>query len=126
MLDMAIETADLLEKQGASCAVINPRFIKPLDTGTLDFFSRNVDVIVTIEDHVMNGGFGSIVAEALDDLQITIPIVKVGWPDQFIEHGAIHLLREKYGLTAKVAADKAFTILCNRKSVVSQNQVVVA
>ncbi len=107
MLDMALEAAALLEKEGVSCAVINPRFIKPLDTGTLDFFSRNVDAIVTIEDHVVTGGFGSIVAEALDALKIAIPVIKVGWPDQFIEHGAIDLLRKKYGVTAAEAARRA-------------------
>lgn len=111
MLDMALEAAKLLEAQGLSCAVINPRFIKPLDTGTLDFFSRNVDAIVTIEDHVINGGFGSIVAEALDDLKIAIPVIKIGWPDQFIEHGAINLLRDKYGVTAKVTAEKVIAAL---------------
>lgn len=111
MLDMAIEAADLLEQQGVSCAVINPRFIKPIDTGTLDFFSRNVDAIATIEDHVINGGFGSIVAEELDKLGIAIPVVKIGWPDQFIEHGAIHLLREKYGVTTKATIEKILSAL---------------
>jgi 1-deoxy-D-xylulose-5-phosphate synthase len=111
MLDMAIDTAKLLEKEGISCAVINPRFIKPLDMGSLDFFSRNVDVIVTIEDHVANGGFGSIVAESLDSLKINLPLVKVGWPDVFIEHGAINLLREKYGLTAKETTRRVLTEL---------------
>ena len=111
MLDMALETAKLLEAEDVSCAVINPRFIKPLDTGTLDFFSRNVDVIATIEDHVVNGGFGTIVAEALNGLGISIPVIKMGWPDQFIEHGAVNLLREKHGLTARVTADKILAAL---------------
>ncbi len=111
MLDMALEAATLLEARGVSCAVINPRFIKPVDTGTLDFFSRNVDAIVTIEDHVVNGGFGSIVVEALDTLKISIPVVKMGWPDVFVEHGAINLLREKHGITAKATAEKVLAVL---------------
>jgi 1-deoxy-D-xylulose-5-phosphate synthase len=115
MLDMGLEMANLLEKQGLSCAVINPRFIKPLDMGTLDFFSRNVDAIVTLEDHVIEGGFGSIVAEGLDKLKISIPVIKLGWPDQFIEHGAINLLREKYGLTAKIGVESVLNVLRSKK-----------
>lgn len=126
MLDMALETAKLLEGHKISCAVINPRFIKPLDTGTLDFFSRNVDAIVTIEDHVINGGFGSIVAEALDDLRIALPVIKIGWPDQFIEHGAIPLLREKHGVTAKAAAEKVLAVLQGAKTAVPTRRVAVA
>lgn len=128
MLDLAHEAASILEKEGLSCAIINPRFIKPLDMGTLDFFSRNVDAIVTIEDHVIEGGFGSIVAEGLDILKISIPVVKIGWPDQFIEHGAINLLREKYGVTAKAAAEKVLAELRSgkKKDVRRKSEVAVA
>jgi 1-deoxy-D-xylulose-5-phosphate synthase len=114
MLDMALEVARILEERGVSCAVINPRFIKPLDKGTLEFFGRHVDVIATIEDHTVEGGFGSIVAEALDALEIPIPIVKAGWPDRFVEHGSIDHLRQKYGLTAQATADRVLEAL--RKS----------
>ncbi|MBI4028558.1 MAG: 1-deoxy-D-xylulose-5-phosphate synthase [Verrucomicrobia bacterium] len=126
MLGMALEAAKLLEDKGVSCAVINPRFIKPLDTGTLDFFSRNVDAIATIEDHVATGGFGSIVAEELDRLNIAIPLVKMGWPDQFIEHGAIKLLREKHGLTAKATAEKLLAALEIARSALSVKHAAVA
>jgi 1-deoxy-D-xylulose-5-phosphate synthase len=128
MLDVAREAAKLLEAKGLSCAIINPRFIKPLDLGTLDFFSRNADIIVTMEDHVINGGFGSIVAESLDQLKISKPVVKIGWPDQFIEHGAINLLREKYGVTANATVEKVLAELktssSSRKS--SKETVAVA
>lgn len=119
MLDMALEAAKLLEAKGISCAVINPRFIKPLDTGTLDFFSRNVDVIVTFEDHVVNGGFGSILGEELDKLQLSMPVVKIGWPDVFIEHGAINLLREKHGVTAAAACERVLAVLNASKEAAS-------
>ena len=126
MLDMAIEASKLLESRGISCAVINPRFIKPLDMGTLDFFSRNVDVIATIEDHVVQGGFGSIVAEGLDVLRINIPVVKMGWPDQYIEHGAINLLREKHDLTAKATAEKVVAALQAASELRQAGRVAVA
>jgi 1-deoxy-D-xylulose-5-phosphate synthase len=101
---VALETADLLERRGIRAAVINPRWIKPLDTGTIEFFARGAKVLCTMEDHAVTGGFGSAVAEHLSDAGITTPLVRVGWPDQFIEHGSVPILREKYGMTAEVAA----------------------
>jgi len=104
--EVALKTADLLEKQGIKAAVINPRWIKPLDTGTLEFFARGVKVLCTLEDHAVTGGFGSSVAEHLSDSGITTPLVRVGWPDQFIEHGSVAILREKYGMTAQATAER--------------------
>jgi 1-deoxy-D-xylulose-5-phosphate synthase len=101
-----METADLLEKQGVKAAVINPRWIKPLDAGTLEFFARGSRVLCTLEDHAVSGGFGAAVAEHLSDAGITTPLVRVGWPDQFIEHGSVTILREKYGMTAQAAAER--------------------
>ena len=108
---VALETADLLEKQGIKTAVINPRWIKPLDAGTLEFFARGVKVLCTLEDHAVTGGFGTSVAEHLSDSGITTPLVRVGWPDQFIEHGSVAILREKYGMTAQATAAKIVTAL---------------
>ncbi len=58
---------------------------------------------MTLEDHVLAGGFGSAVLETLNDLEVQTPVVRVGWPDEFIEHGKVEALREKYGLTAEAA-----------------------
>jgi 1-deoxy-D-xylulose-5-phosphate synthase len=106
LCEVAMETADLLEKQGIKAAVINPRWIKPLDAGTLEFFARGSKVLCTLEDHAVSGGFGAAVAEHLSDAGITTPLVRVGWPDQFIEHGSVTILREKYGMTAQAAAER--------------------
>ena len=104
--EVAIETADILARHGIKAAVINPRWIKPLDAGTLEFFARSVQVLCTLEDHAVTGGFGSAVAEHLSEAGIATPLVRVGWPDQFIEHGSVAILREKYGMTAKAAAER--------------------
>jgi len=106
MCQMAEEAAVKLEEQGMSTAVINPRWIKPLDTATIEFFARSVDVICTIEDHVLHNGFGCSVMEHLSEQRITTPVVRVGWPDQFVEHGAVDILRKKHGLTADAAVEK--------------------
>ena len=101
-----METAQILEKKGIKAAVINPRWIKPLDTGTLEFFARGVKVLCTLEDHSVSGGFGSAVAEQLSDAAIATPLIRIGWPDQFIEHGSVPILREKYGMTAQAVAER--------------------
>src|SRR5271157_4547892 len=106
MVPLAEEIAAQLEEQEIGAAVINARFSKPLDSRTLEFFARNVDVILTLEDHVLMGGFGSAVLEELNNLGIQKPVERIGWPDQFIEHGKPEQLRAKYGLTAAAAVLK--------------------
>ena len=114
MCAVAQEAAKMLEAQGISAAVINPRWIKPLDTGTIEFFGRSVDVICTLEDHVLHNGFGCGVIEHLNDANIKTPVVRVGWPDQFIEHGAVDILRKKHGMTAQSAVDKILPFIKNK------------
>lgn len=109
--EVAAETAEILARHGINAAVVNPRWIKPLDAGTLEFFARSVQVLCTLEDHAVTGGFGAAVAEHLSEAGITTPLVRVGWPDQFIEHGSVAILREKYGMTAKAAADRILEAL---------------
>jgi 1-deoxy-D-xylulose-5-phosphate synthase len=111
MCQMAEEARRMLEVQGVSAAVINPRWIKPLDTGTIEFFARKVDVVCTIEDHVLHNGFGCAVVEHLNDVGIDTPVVRIGWPDQFIEHGAVDILRKKHGLTAEAAVQKILPLV---------------
>ena len=106
MVEMAEETADLLAAQGIDAAVINARWIKPLDTQTLEFFARGAEVVCTFEDHVLHNGYGAAVIEALSDARITTPVVRIGWPDEFVEHGSVPVLREKHGLTAADAVKK--------------------
>ena len=60
---------------------------------------------MTLEDHVLRGGFGSAVLEELNNLGLTTPVVRIGWPDQFIEHGKLDALRAKYGITAEAAIE---------------------
>jgi 1-deoxy-D-xylulose-5-phosphate synthase len=101
---MAIKTAAKLGEAGYDCAIINPRFTKPLDEGTHEFFAKAADVIVTFEDHVLMGGYGSAVMELLGDRRIHTPVVRIGWPDAFVEHASsVDYLRERHGLTVERA-----------------------
>ncbi len=84
------------------CALIDPRFTKPIDEATTEYFAKTADTIVTLEDHVLAGGYGSLVSELLVAKEIHTPLVRIGWPDQFIEHASsVGELREKYGLTVE-------------------------
>jgi 1-deoxy-D-xylulose-5-phosphate synthase len=106
LMPMAQQLAAELQKQGFSAAVINPRFVKPLDREVLAEYARRAGVIVTFEDHVLMGGFGSAVLEALSDMQIEASVVRIGWPDRFIEHGKVDQLRAKHGISVEAALEK--------------------
>ena len=115
MCELAIEAASTLERQGISTAVINARWIKPLDAATVEFFARGSEVVCTMEDHVLANGFGCAVMEQLAEQSIVTPVVRVGWPDQFIEHGSVPVLRAKHGITAAAAAGKILSALPERR-----------
>ncbi len=114
MFEVAEKTARLLEAEGISVALINPRWIKPMDVTTLEFFARGCQVICTFEDHVLHNGYGCAVMEQLSESGIKTPVVRIGWPDQFIEHGTIPILREKHGLTPQAAVAKIKSHLQNQ------------
>jgi 1-deoxy-D-xylulose-5-phosphate synthase len=106
MFEMAERTKVQLEAKGLSVALINPRFIKPLDATVLQNFAKKCKVVCTFEDHVLLNGFGASVIENFHDAGIHTPVERIGWPDQFIEHGKPETLREIHGLTAEVATEK--------------------
>ena len=70
---------------------------------------------VTFEDHVKMGGFGSAVVEALREMGSAVPVVRIGWPDQFIEHGKVDDLRIKYGLSVDAALTQVLPLLAGRR-----------
>ncbi len=111
MLPEAERLARELEAEGQSVAVINARFAKPVDAECILGYARRCDLLVTMEDHVLAGGFGSAVLEALNLAELETPVVRVGWPDQFIEHGKIDDLRVRYGVTAEAALERVRPLL---------------
>jgi len=115
MIALAKELGARLDREGYSAAVINPRFVKPLDRDLLAAYARRVGAFVTFEDHVKMGGFGTAVVEALEEMGVQIPVVRIGWPDQFIEHGKVDDLRAKYGLTVEAAHAKVLPLLVHRR-----------
>jgi 1-deoxy-D-xylulose-5-phosphate synthase len=114
---LAEQAAVQLTEEGFDCAVINPRFTKPLDEGVTEFFARAAEVVVTLEDHVLPGGYGAAVLELLSEKRVATPVERVGWPDQFIEHAStVDYLRQKYGLTAGHVVARVKALLAKEPS----------
>ena len=96
MVGRATDVAEELEKDGIECTVINSRFLKPFDEKTL--LENLSGLIVTIEDGTIVGGLGSKVEEVLVENKINTNIEKIAYPDEFIKHGSVGEIEEKYGL----------------------------
>ncbi|HEV2696196.1 MAG TPA: 1-deoxy-D-xylulose-5-phosphate synthase [Verrucomicrobiae bacterium] len=102
MNTIAIKAAAQLASEGFDCAVINPRFTKPIDALAHETYGHEADLVVTLEDHVLMGGYGSAVLEVFSEKHVATPVIRIGWPDQFIEHATTQdELRTKYGLSVE-------------------------
>ena len=102
MNTIARKAAVQLAAEGYDVAVINPRFTKPIDAAAHETYGHEADLVVTLEDHVLMGGYGSAVLELFSEKGVTTPVVRIGWPDQFIEHATTQdELRKKYGLSVE-------------------------
>jgi len=106
MFGMAEKTKAMLEERGLSVALVNPRFIKPLDGAVLERLAKQCRVVCTFEDHVLHNGFGCGVIELLSDAGIKTPVERIGWPDEFVEHGKPDILMKLHGLTPEAAVEK--------------------
>jgi 1-deoxy-D-xylulose-5-phosphate synthase len=80
--------AELEDEAGTGIGVVNARFAKPLDTELLARQAEKASLIVTFEDHVVQGGFGSAVLESLNELGKAVPVLRIGYPDRFVDHGS--------------------------------------
>jgi len=95
----SLQAAERLEEMGIHASVVNSRFLKPLDEELICRMAVKTGKIVTIEENVLQGGFGSSILELLQEKSLfSIPVKRLGIPDFFIEHGTQALLRKKYGL----------------------------
>ncbi len=106
-LTAAMEAAEMLDEDGISCGVVNPIFVKPLDIDLLLDAARATGRIVTVEENVLAGGFGSAVLEALAAAGMEDTAVhRIGMPDSFIEHGTAADQRRRLQIDAKGIAEQ--------------------
>lgn len=107
MVYPSLEAASILRDAGISPLVVNMRFVKPIDEELILSSAERFDTIVTVEENVIAGGFGTAVLELLEQRGITTTrVVRIGYPDQYIEQGEQHELREQYRLTARGIASR--------------------
>jgi 1-deoxy-D-xylulose-5-phosphate synthase len=104
MVRTALKVKKILEEKGLNLTVVNVRFIKPMDTNFICEASEKYKHIFTLEEGITEGGFGEMVAGCLADKNALVHIM--GLPCEFIEHGSVCELREKYGLTPEIIAEK--------------------
>ncbi len=118
MVEQSLAAAELLAPE-IDCAVVNVRSLKPLDQKLILKLAQTVDVVVTVEDHVLAGGFGTSVLELLNR-RVAVPVERLGYPDEFIPHGSIAKIQEHYGLTARGIAERVRALILSRPRAVGR------
>jgi 1-deoxy-D-xylulose-5-phosphate synthase len=112
----ALEAAALLEERGLSVTVADARFAKPIDAGLMAQLAAEHDLLVTVEEGVLAGGFGSAVWETLSEMGATPRILRVGLPDRYVTHGKPALLHEEVGFTGERIAERIEAAILDRDS----------
>ncbi len=108
----ALQAEKALKQDGIQATVVNARFVKPIDTQTMCSLIQETPRVITVEENVLSGGFGSAILECLNDEGVKpIKIQRLGIPDRFVEHGSQTVLRSKYGLDAPAIAAAARQLL---------------
>jgi 1-deoxy-D-xylulose-5-phosphate synthase len=114
----AIEAANLLAGDEIAVTVADARFAKPIDAGLMAQLAAEHDLLVTVEEGMLAGGFGSAVWETLNEMGAKIPrIVRVGLPDRYVTHGKPALLHEEVGYTGTRIAERVQAAILDRHSV---------
>jgi 1-deoxy-D-xylulose-5-phosphate synthase len=106
MVAPAMATAGLLQEQGVRAAVINARFLRPLDEALIVPMARRIGKVVTFEEGTLAGGFGAAVVEALNDQDVLVPVFRLGIPDVLVDHASPDQSKQSLGLTPPLMADR--------------------
>ncbi|ASC71488.1 1-deoxy-D-xylulose-5-phosphate synthase [Halomicronema hongdechloris C2206] len=118
MVYPALQTAEILSEHGIEATVVNARFAKPLDTELILPLAQQIGRVVTLEEGCRMGGFGSAVAEALMDAQMTLPVLRLGVPDQLVDHAQPDEAKATLGLTPAQMAQRILSTYSVEKSAV--------
>ncbi len=106
MVNSAMQVAEILSEHGVEATVINARFVKPLDTDLILPLAEKIGKVVTLEEGCLMGGFGSAVAEALLDNNVTVPLKRIGIPDKLVDHAKPDESKADLGLTSPQIAEQ--------------------
>ena len=106
MVSPAMATAGLLQEKGMRAAVINARFLRPLDEALILPMAQRIGRVVTMEEAALAGGFGSAVVEALVDHNVLVPVLRIGIADVLVDHASPDQSKQSLGLTPPQMADR--------------------
>jgi len=106
MVAPAMATAGLLQEKGVRAAVINARFLRPLDEALIIPMAQRIGRVVTMEEGALPGGFGAAVVETLNDHQVLVPVFRIGIPDVLVDHASPDQSKQALGLTPAQMADR--------------------
>ena len=109
MVKTAEEVRDRLEESGYKCSLVNARFAKPLDEEMLLSVAKNHRLVVTMEENVISGGFGSYVTEFYNECEIDIAVLNIAISDDYVEHGNVEILRKEVGIDADTIYKRTVT-----------------
>jgi 1-deoxy-D-xylulose-5-phosphate synthase len=120
MVHPAVQTAEILSEHGMEATVVNARFVKPLDKELILPKAQQIGRVVTMEEGCLMGGFGSAVAEALMDADILVSLLRLGVPDQLVDHAKPDEAKAEVGLTPAQMAENIRAKYASQPSVVRQ------
>lgn len=106
MVEVAVEIREALKAKGYSVTLVNARFVKPVDEKLLENLNENHRLIVTMEENVLNGGFGERVLRIARDMNLKCKVINVAIPNVYVEHGNIEILKKEIGLDKETILNK--------------------
>ncbi len=106
MVEVAIEIREVLKEKGYSVSLVNARFVKPVDEKLLENLNENHRLIVTMEENVLNGGFGERVLRITRDMNLKYKVINIAIPNVYVEHGNIEILKSEIGLDKETILNK--------------------
>ncbi len=114
MLKTAVEAREILKSKGIKVTLVNARFAKPIDTDILDRLASKHILFVPMEENVASGGYGEKVIEYVKEKGLSVKVLPISIPDEYVEHGSVDLLKQEIGIDAQSVADRVMASLKRR------------
>ncbi len=114
MLKTAVEAREILKSKGIKVTLVNARFAKPIDTDILDKLASKHSLFVPMEENVASGGYGEKVIEYVKEKGLSVKVLPISIPDEYVEHGSVDLLKQEIGIDAQSVADRVMASLKRR------------
>ncbi len=114
MVKTAVEAREILKNKGVKVTVVNSRFVKPIDTDVIDKLSAKHSLIVPMEENVASGGYGEKVIEYVKEKGLSVKVLPIAIPDEYVEHGSVDLLKQEIGIDAASVAERVLAAIKRR------------